>query len=605
MFVGDLDRVAERRAALTVAFLGANLSRRWVDLPTLATHDSRAKALYRDLADPNQGARIVATDWNAFARTDAVRYRFSDEIFLYTDGDVPTNIRPFRGDLHEIRDLTRFLGYFPFFFRRPQTVLSIGPGGGLDILMAQLAGCREITGVELNPSIPRLVDRFRDVGGPIYHYTNVHLTIGEGRSFVRRCDEKFDLIYAALTFANTTQTSNLAFVDSYVHTREAFEDYLAHLTPQGRFVFMCQLSPLLLRAVLTAREALMARGIPAQQTPDHMAVVSIRPALYGTGPYRHLLIVSQRAFSPAEAADMGRTAFALDFVPGFCPGAYEPTPFSWLRDPGLDSMGFSRRLAEELPPYGVPAGFVRNLKPVSDDSPFFVDLSMTVAPGFRRFALGIVVLCVAAGGLLVVYLWRRRELALGAGRAGGAAAYFGLLGVGFMIAEICLAQKLTFYLGYPVLSLGVILFALLLGGAAGGIISQRREPQALGRHVSLVGLWIVAVLVAFFLGLRVLLDATLAWPVLARSGLAMVILLPLGFLMGQPFPCGLRAVGFWGPDIVPWCWGLNGLTSVLGSVLAMIGGKLWGFSPALLLAAAAYLTIAALAPALLKARERV
>jgi hypothetical protein len=75
----------------------------------------------------------------------------------------------------------------------------------------------------------------------------------------------------------------------------------------------------------------------------------------------------------------------------------------------------------------------------------------------------------------------------------------------------------------------------------------------------------------------------------------MVLLLPLGFLMGQPFPCGLRLAGTWGADVVPWCWALNGLASVLGSALAMLCAKLWGFLPALLLGAAVYLAVAAVA----------
>ena len=58
----------------------------------------------------------------------------------------------------------------------------------------------------------------------------------------------------------------------------------------------------------------------------------------------------------------------------------------------------------------------------------------------------------------------------------------------------------------------------------------------------------------------------------------MVMLFPLGFCLGMPFPSGIRVVGGWGKNLVPWLWGINGFTSVVGSVAAMSWAKLWGFS---------------------------
>jgi hypothetical protein len=177
----------------------------------------------------------------------------------------------------------------------------------------------------------------------------------------------------------------------------------------------------------------------------------------------------------------------------------------------------------------------------------------------------------------------------------GAAAYFGLLGVGFMLVEIALAHKLTFYLGYPVLSLSVVLFSLLAGGATGSLRSQSWPEARLSARVVAAAVAVAGASLALSGGLDKLLSSTLAWPILPRSLLAMAVLLPLGFALGMPFPSGLRVIGAWSPTLVPWAWALNGMLSVAGSTLAMAGGKLCGFSGVLTAAAGVYLVVAAMA----------
>ena len=71
--------------------------------------------------------------------------------------------------------------------------------------------------------------------------------------------------------------------------------------------------------------------------------------------------------------------------------------------------------------------------------------------------------------------------------------------------------------------------------------------------------------------------ATLGADIRIRCLLTMLMLLPLGFALGIPFPTGLRAVGRRAEKFVPWMWGVNGLMSVVGSVGAMVIAKFWGF----------------------------
>jgi hypothetical protein len=91
------------------------------------------------------------------------------------------------------------------------------------------------------------------------------------------------------------------------------------------------------------------------------------------------------------------------------------------------------------------------------------------------------------------------------------------------------------------------------------------------------------------------LRALIAWPFGARIAVAAVILAPFGLLLGMAMPIGLRRLHAAHPAGVAWAWGVNGVTSVLASVLAMALAITWGFRVATLVAAACYALAAAYA----------
>ena len=559
-----------------------------IDLPAVPPGaGSDAKPLFQELGDPDIQARIEYTDWNAFARTDVVAYARpdgtwhpEDDLFVYTDGEVPTNLIHFDGDLADIaRRYQRFIGFFPFRSVRPERVLLIGPGAGLDVLLALAAGASEIEGAELNPSMLPIVRRYRDFVGPLYDYENVNVRQAEGRSYVRRSPRRYDLIYMALTKTATTAASSLALVESYVHTVEGFEDYLAHLTDRGQLAIVCQHPLVLTRLVLTGLAALEREGMPRAEALRHIGIISVPRDQYAWGPYRHLVMVTRSPLSPEESVELTRRAIALGLQPVFLPGGFEQAPFSWLSS-DLSMPEFLARFNQWWVPGEV------DVTPRTDDRPFVIDFSPGIPPGMLRFVAEIALAVVLFSALTIVALVRA-----GTGSAAlltGAVVYFMLLGAGYMLVEVCLAQKLILYLGYPALTLSVILFSLLVGSGAGSLFSQGWPRAGMLRSAALAALAVTGAVVVLLGVLSPILDATLAWPIGLRTLVTMLLLAPLGFAMGMPFPTGLREVGAWGGGIVPWAWGVNGVASVLGSVSAMLAAKLWGFQTVLLGGAAVY-----------------
>jgi hypothetical protein len=84
-------------------------------------------------------------------------------------------------------------------------------------------------------------------------------------------------------------------------------------------------------------------------------------------------------------------------------------------------------------------------------------------------------------------------------------------------------------------------------------------------------------------------SVTFGLPLALRIGVAVAITGPLGFLMGMPFPLGIRYVERHARPMLPWIWSLNGYASVLGSVMSVILAIQVGFTVVLFLAVLVYL----------------
>jgi len=627
-----------------VALLGANIDGRIIDLPVLTSAQSQrphVKPLFRELGDPSVGAKIVATEWNAFARTDAVANAGTDVLFVYTDGDVPTNMVPFDGDLtpQDVSMLRTFIGFLAFASGPRDEVLLIGPGAGLDVLFGLMAGSRHMVGVELNPSIPRMMYDLRDFNGSLYAYDNVEMHIAEGRSFVASDRRRYDLIYTALTKTATTSTSGLALVEGYVYTKEAFADYLDHLTDSGRIGLVTDNPVLAARALLTVVSVLADRGIPVQDGCQHVALLQIGPqwgADTSSNPYRCLLLARRTPFPESDRDALMTAARILKLEPLFVPGRSEGYLY-------LDRISQRGDTIDSL----VAASTDYNLSPVTDDRPFFIDLSRTWPPELRALAtlcvgalvaalwLGTVMLVLgpcrpartrpwlashalgAAVALCMPAPWLFRlgvaatasvavgALALrqapaeardGARRLGALTAYFVVLGIGFLAIEVALIQPLIRFLGYPTLTLSVVVFGLLIGGAAGSLVAQRWPDGELPCRAAVAAACIALIGVALRLGLGPLFAAALPLPIIARSLIGLAVVLPLGFALGIPFPTGIRMARGEFDRFIPCLWGINGLTSAVGSIGAMLIAREFGFPNACLAGALLYLALIGLAP---------
>jgi hypothetical protein len=185
--------------------------------------------------------------------------------------------------------------------------------------------------------------------------------------------------------------------------------------------------------------------------------------------------------------------------------------------------------------------------------------------------------------------------------------YFVAVGLGYILVEIAFIQRFVLFLGHPTYALTVVIFLLMLSSGAGSLFSRRWLPRTEMAWMPLV-LVILALLVdvSFLPGW---LEAWVGLGLYSRIVVSGLLLAPLGFVMGMPFPTGLRALaagpvvdvpsGATGADnAVEWAWAMNAAASVLGSVLAMVIAIQFGLTVTLACGVGAYLLALLLLPAL-------
>jgi hypothetical protein len=535
---------------------------------------------------------VVFSKWNSFSRVTVGRTAEPDRQLIFIDADAATVLHKDASDRGKHRALRDRIEALAYHVAPRRKVLIIGPGGGVDVIIARAFDAAEITAVEVNPLVARdvmLSEPFLSYSGRLYRQPGVRLEVDEARSFIRRSRQSYDLVLGTMvdTWA-ATAAGAFALTENNLYTVEAFRDYLAHLADAGVLSFTRwhqQPPDQLLRLLSLARTAMGELGI--SEPSRHLLLARGLPE--GQGLATATLLLKKAPFTDDECRRAEEFAARMGY--------------DLLYSPLTRPEGEFRELAEAADPSAVWDSLKSDVTPTRDDNPFFfqsVRLSRLFRPRlaqgeWAKTSLGTtVLLMLVAISLLVVLVFILGPLFLVRRRLKGSPGgwlplllYFACLGLAFMLIEVALVQKSVLFLGHPVYALTVVLFSILLASAAGSALSGRFSDlgSSLRRLLPAIAVTVVVyvlVLPPVFYGL-VHLEAP--W----RMSLAVLLLAPLGLLLGMPMPIGIRFLADVAPALVPWAWGVNGAASVLGSVSAIALAMLMGFNATLLVGAILYL----------------
>jgi SAM-dependent methyltransferase len=605
-------RFAVGLIAALVLLIGANHSGRLIDIVF-------AKGMRR------QGPWVLFSRWNALSRVEVDDVGGAKNIVI--DADASTYIM--NTDPHDWRPDYRknLMSAAPSVANvlRPRGEFAIiGPGGGVDVLRALANGSPSVTGIEINPIIVNDIMRGRwaEWSFHLYDRPEVHIHIGDGRSWVRHARDKFDVLQMTLvdTWASTAAGA-FALSENNLYTLEAFREYFDHLKPDGliaitRWEFEKPHEALRVESV--AMEALRRGGVRAAELPRHFMVVS-DGALDVSG--RAVAVLAKKSpFTPAEEeAVANHIRNNPNLVLLYSPGTSQ-TPLPAGAAPFHD-------LLQAGDPYAFANQYEFDVSPVSDNSPFFFytlkpRMLLSGAPGRGmgwKMNIGVVVLgivLVIAAASVLAFLILPLLLARSEARPhdGGKLLYFIAIGLGYILAEIAFIQRFVLFLGHPTYALTVVIFLMLLASGAGSMLSRHWFRDPLQVRTALVV--VVALLLTYIWVLPPLLRALVGLPFLLKLMISALALVPLGLAMGMPFPSGLRALAASSlaasslaasslaagsaqqDNAIEWAWALNAASSVLGSVLAMVIAIQFGLSWTLASGALAYVLALALVPRL-------
>jgi spermidine synthase len=543
--------------------------------------------------------------WSPVFRVDVTRSGDprDDVRIIHHDGLWGSTLHRFDGDLASLARFDQDGRSYPFRVPDvpPAEVLIIGAAGGHEILTSLYFGAERVTAVELNPVTQSLLtEHFADYTGRLAEHPKVALVNDEGRSFLSRQARKYDLIFfvAPDSYSAMNAATAGAFVlsESYLYTAEMIVASLERLTDDGVIAmhfgeFQYDTKPnRTARYAGTARRALEKLGVT--EVRQHVLVATTPGVLQGS-----TILVKRNPFTEREVANfLDNTARVPGAVVRHVPGrALGADPVSRV----LSLPGPELRAWYERHPYDVT--------PIEDDAPFFWHFARfrsvlkrigePLGPdgedsvGERLLIVLVGVAAAFAAVFLLLPFLAIRATWAALPRKAPSFGLFAAVGLGFMLYEITLIQKLTLFLGYPTYSLTVTLMSLLLFTGLGSLVAA---PLAAQRSRGLGALFAaVAALTAFYLvGLAPVTEAFLGSPLALRVALAVSMIAPLGLVLGAFMPFGLATVASLGggsaATYVAWGWAVNGFFSVLGSVLTTILSMAYGFRVVLLLGLLAY-----------------
>jgi hypothetical protein len=572
------------------------------------------KALPQALRYPEAKSRL--TRWDGASRVDIVTspaVRFAPGLSLLYSGRLPLQfgLSVDGGELSAVTkfgnaseagwDFVSFLpGSLPYFLLSRPRVLILEPKGGLDVQTAVIFHSSRIRAVERYPLIAGLLRYdLASFWGDLARRREIELTSAEPRAALMRTKEVYDLIIISLTDVFGASGTGLhGLGENYLFTVESFVNLLDRLSPVGLIASTHYLIPPPrneARILVTWIEALERRNLAAGPR-----IAAIRT--WGTISF----IIKKTPFETEEISRLKKFCRERYFDTVYYPGIpdEEKNQFNQMNPPVYEEM-----VAKLLSPASrrdFLNDYLFDIRAASDDKPFFSDffrwkavrttytaLGHNIALFFQgKFLLGVLfVQSVLVAGVLILLplgVFRRKK-ATSRGALPRVFFYFSLVGAGFILIEIALVQKFILFLGQPLYSLSTVIFSLLFSSALGSLLS-RKFLEVTGPG-GLRGILILCAVLAalYMIFLPPFLDRLIGLALGIKIGCAFVLIWPLGFLMGFPFPGAIRLLRPQDRGLIAWAWSANSFSTVIHSVLAQIIAFTGGYRAVWSFAAAAYL----------------
>ncbi len=481
----------------------------------------------------------------------------------------------------------------------PETLL-VGPSGQGLCKAVQALGDGHVDAVEINGAIAGLMtNELFEASG--YAYRGFNLTIGDVRTFIERTKRQYDFI----TMLNTHRIWSMGHLGApeYIHTIEAMRKFVEHLKDDGFLIIeernINEQADLGIRRLLhTAKVALKESGVkdPSKHimvweryhncVKDRMfadppqcnrrslfTFIGIKKTPITDAEYEHLIEWEQQLAAVPTTKD--HKGFLWRYLP------QQPTKHYWTEVVQKDNLFDTPNTDRNL----------HNLAVITDDKPFPFDVFLSRDAGWKalKSVSILAIIMVLFPTLFAFFALRKKQSDSSNTNQFGINAililYFAILGIAYLVVEVALIQKFGFFLSSPVWSLAIVLSTMLVFSGIGGYVFRDISPK---KGLTIFGI-LIAIGLVLWATITPILSALISLPFILRIVSAILILGPLSFLMGVPFPFAMslakkeltaRHAGLF--------FGINGAFGATASPLTILLSMALGFQMTLLIGIGAY-----------------
>jgi len=568
---------------------------------------------YKGLSYSRQipGVKHLYGRWNATSRVDVVAnagtrrmpglsYQYLDspppQLGLSVDGDA---LQPITLSTPEDFRAAAWLPEALAYELIPGAdVLVLNPRGGLGVMQALSGGASTVTTVLENNLIIDAVS----LTAPEYDvFSNERVELIEepGRCFLKRSKSAFDLVVFPLTDAYRPVTSGAySLAESYLFTVESFEHALQRLNPEGVLVVTRWLqSPPSesVRLISTLVEALERQQI------SH---IDERVLAY-RGIQTMTVLVKPSGWTQDEMAKAGQFFESRRFDWVWAPNIRENEVNRFNHLPAPEYFYLVREIFTASNREDLYKDYPYQIGPIVDNRPFFfhfftrgqtTEVLQSIGHTWQPFggsgylilfALLAQVLMLSFVLILFPLVWKQNssmDIRSTPNFRWRIAIYFSLLGVAFLFVEIPLIQRFILIFGQPIYAFAVVVTALLTFSGIGSMLVSKSWAHS-RMILGILAIFVISMTFVMDQFLNMMLSLHLFWRIVA----GVISLIPIGLLMGMPFPMGLLRLEKDSHHLRSWAWAINGCASVIASVLAAILTLSYGFNLVMVLGAVGYL----------------
>ena len=543
--------------------------------------------------------------WDPISRIDIIQYRDAYRWISYDGGTQTSYYYKFDGDYERLRRslpenaISNFVERFVIAAAwlkedNIDNALVIGAAGGQETKGMLAFGAKHVDAVEMVGTV--LEWGRTQFAREVYRRPEVSLFRDEGRSFLRSSGKKYDIIQMMSNHTSSSIASGSGAVSPhYLQTVDAYVEYFTHLKDDGILHINHHVYP---RMIATAARAWKQLGrsefqkhvvvyenkswftLPTmlvKMTPwtnaeiDHLNELMLRPS--NENRQNDVFVIS------VDPTNMPASALPAELFSGeISENLMKQTRYNlWVPTDNRPFFNHLRKTSDrleenesDLAKFGVVTILNRSLR---DGVPMdVIHLVITTASAFLMAIIGLFIpLILSQAGR---QRWQGKSSFIG---------YFACLGAGFISIELIFIQLFHKLIGFPIYTYVTVIATFLVSAGIGSLICDLKKLHRSVFWSKFPFLFIPIYGVVLLLLKEPLLGFFLSWSFYARMLATAILIFPLGFFMGMPFPLGIARSHKLADGVFGWAWAINGFFTVFGGTACLVASLYLGFTQTLII----------------------